>query len=74
MIPGGCSAPHVVTPSRRAVSAAVSSTSPSKHLADRVLSTRSALEGERKRVPVLFCDVVESYRLAERLGPEGMRT
>ena len=43
-----------------------------KHLAERVLTTRSALEGERKWVTVLFCDVVESYRLAEELGPEGM--
>jgi len=43
-----------------------------KHLAERVLTTRSALEGERKWVTVLFCDVVESYRLAEQLGPEGM--
>ena len=43
-----------------------------KHLAERVLASRSALEGERKSVTVLFCDVVESYRLAEQLGPEGM--
>ena len=33
---------------------------------------RSALEGERKPVTVLFCDLVGSTALAERLGPEGM--
>jgi class 3 adenylate cyclase/tetratricopeptide (TPR) repeat protein len=43
-----------------------------KHLSERVLTTRSALEGERKWVTVLFCDVVDSYRLAEQLGAEGM--
>lgn len=43
-----------------------------RHLSERVLTTRSALEGERKWVTVLFCDVVDSYRLAEQLGAEGM--
>jgi class 3 adenylate cyclase len=35
-----------------------------------VLTSRSALEGERKQVTVLFCDIVDSSRLAERLDPE----
>jgi class 3 adenylate cyclase/tetratricopeptide (TPR) repeat protein len=43
-----------------------------KHLADRILTTRAALEGERKQVTVLFCDVVDSTRLAEQLDPEVM--
>ena len=43
-----------------------------KHLADRILTTRAALEGERKQVTVLFCDVVDSTRLAEQLDPEMM--
>ncbi len=43
-----------------------------KHLADRVLGYRSALEGERKQVTVLFVDIVESSRLAEQLDPEVM--
>lgn len=29
------------------------------------------MEGERKQVTVVFCDVVESTDMAERLGPEG---
>ena len=40
------------------------------HLADRILRSRSALEGERKQVTVLFADVRESMQLAESLGIE----
>jgi class 3 adenylate cyclase len=41
-----------------------------KHLADKILTSRSALEGERKQVTVLFADVKGSMELAERLDPE----
>jgi class 3 adenylate cyclase len=41
-----------------------------KHLADLVFDRRSALEGERKQVTVLFADVARSLELAERLDPE----
>jgi class 3 adenylate cyclase/tetratricopeptide (TPR) repeat protein len=41
-----------------------------KHLADRILQSRSALEGERKQVTVLFADVKGSMELAEELDPE----
>jgi hypothetical protein len=37
-----------------------------KHLADKILTSRSALEGERKQVTVLFADVKGSLELAER--------
>ena len=40
------------------------------HLADRILRSRSALEGERKQVTVLFADVKGSMELAEQLGDE----
>jgi len=43
-----------------------------KHLAEKILTARSALEGERKQVTVLFCDVAGSTALAERLDPEVM--
>jgi class 3 adenylate cyclase/tetratricopeptide (TPR) repeat protein len=43
-----------------------------RHLAERILTSRTALEGERKPVTVLFCDLVGSTVLAERLGAEGM--
>ena len=43
-----------------------------RHLTEKILTTRSALEGERKTVTVLFCDLQGSTALAERLGPERM--
>jgi class 3 adenylate cyclase len=41
-----------------------------KHLAEKILQSRSALEGERKQVTVLFADVKGSMELAEQLDPE----
>src|SRR5262249_20339509 len=41
-----------------------------RHLVERILTSRSALEGERKQVSVLFADLVDSMRLAEGLDPE----
>ena len=41
-----------------------------QHLADKILQSRSALEGERKQVTVLFADVKGSMELAASLGPE----
>ena len=41
-----------------------------KHLVDKVLKARSALQGERKRVTVLFADIKGSTRLAEQAGAE----
>src|SRR5512145_1048800 len=43
-----------------------------RHLAERILTTRAALEGEHKQVTVLFCDIANSTPLAERVGPERM--
>ncbi len=42
------------------------------HLATKILTSRSALEGERKQVTVLFCDIVGSTTIAERLGADRM--
>jgi class 3 adenylate cyclase len=39
----------------------------------RISGTVSTLPGEMKQVTVLFCDIVNSTPLTERLGPEGMR-
>src|SRR5437867_1872260 len=43
-----------------------------RHIAERILSTRSAIEGEHKRLTVLFGDLADSTVLARRLGPEAM--
>ena len=40
------------------------------HLAERVLKSRAALSGERKRVTVLFVDIKDSTSLAEAAGVE----
>ncbi|HET8577914.1 MAG TPA: adenylate/guanylate cyclase domain-containing protein [Methylomirabilota bacterium] len=40
------------------------------HLAQKILTSRSALEGERKQVTVLFVDVSGFTSLSERLDPE----
>ena len=40
------------------------------HLAERILSGRAALEGERKIVTVLFSDIRGSMDIMERLDPE----
>jgi len=44
------------------------------HLAEKILASRSALEGERKQVTVLFCDITNSTSLAEKLGAEAMHS
>jgi hypothetical protein len=41
-----------------------------KHLAEKILTSRSALEGERKQVTVLFADVKGSMDLGEQVDPE----
>ena len=41
-----------------------------KHLADKILTTRTSIEGERKVVSVLFADVANFTSISEKLGPE----
>ena len=41
-----------------------------KHLAEKILQSKSALEGERKQATVLFADVKGSMELAGQLDPE----
>jgi class 3 adenylate cyclase/tetratricopeptide (TPR) repeat protein len=41
-----------------------------KHLAEKILGSRSVLHGERKQVTVLFVDVKGSMELAEQVDPE----
>ena len=62
-----CAAPLTA---RSQVASTASHAFPPKHLADKILQSRSALEGERKQVTVLFADVKGSMELAERLDPE----
>jgi class 3 adenylate cyclase/tetratricopeptide (TPR) repeat protein len=41
-----------------------------KFLADKILTSRSSIEGERKRVTVFFADVADYTALSEKLDPE----
>ena len=43
------------------------------YLAEKILTSRRALEGERKQVTVLFADLKDSTRLIEGLDPEAAR-
>jgi len=41
-----------------------------KGLTEKILSQRDKIEGERKQVTVMFCDMEGFTPLVERLGPE----
>jgi class 3 adenylate cyclase/tetratricopeptide (TPR) repeat protein len=41
-----------------------------KHLAEKILTSKSAMEGERKSVTVMFADVSGFTAMSERLDPE----
>jgi class 3 adenylate cyclase len=69
---GGCGQPLA-----SAQKVAASFTSPHsytpKHLAERILTSKSALEGERKQVTVLFADMKGSMELLADRDPEDAR-
>ena len=41
-----------------------------RHIREQILAVRGAIQGERKHVSVMFCDIVRSSALAAELGPE----
>ena len=43
-----------------------------KHLVDKILTTRSSIEGESKIVTVMFADVANSTAMFEKLDPEAV--
>ena len=45
-----------------------------QHLAEKILTTRSALEGERKQVTVCFADIKDSTELIRDLDPEAAQS
>ena len=61
----------------RPVDAAAPSTAPAaytpRHLAERIVDSRSAIEGERKHVTVMFADVKGSMELLAERDPEEAR-
>lgn len=43
-----------------------------KHLAEKILTSRNSIEGERKLVTILFADVANSTSMFENLDPEAV--
>jgi class 3 adenylate cyclase/tetratricopeptide (TPR) repeat protein len=68
---GGCGA-RLGLPAAAPVAAAPESYTP-KPLAERILRSRGALEGERKQVTVLFADIKGSMELIQSGDPEEAR-
>jgi hypothetical protein len=70
----GCAQPTGLAPQAKA---APRFTSPEsyipKHLAERILISKAALEGERKQVTVLFADLKGSMELLADRDPEDAR-
>lgn len=71
---GGCGLPLTLGPQTPESRFSSPQSYTPRHLAKKILTSRTAIEGERKQVTVLFCDIVNSTALAERLGPEAMHT
>jgi class 3 adenylate cyclase/tetratricopeptide (TPR) repeat protein len=67
---GECGTPIAVAPAPKG--AAPEQYTP-KHLAERILTSRSAMEGERKQVTVLFADLKGSMELLADRDPEEAR-
>jgi class 3 adenylate cyclase/tetratricopeptide (TPR) repeat protein len=67
---GACG--HTTAASTAASDATVPQSYTPTHLAQRILRQRSSLEGERKRVAVLFADVIGFTPISERTDPEQM--
>ena len=62
--------PPVVQPERQGTPEPEPLSYTPQHLANKILTSRSALEGERKQVTVLFADIKDSTELIRDLDPE----
>src|SRR5262249_54753843 len=65
---GAAAAPPAAAPALVQAPAPLTYTPP--YLAEKILTSRSALEGERKHVTVLFADLKDSTELIRGLDPE----
>ena len=70
---GECGARLTVPASGDTLSSPAASYTP-PHLAEKILASRFALEGERKLVTVMFCDIANSTPLAASVGAEAMHS
>ena len=69
---GGCGQ-SLASPQKTATKFASPETYTPKHLAEKILTSKSALEGERKQVTVLFADMKGSMELLADRDPEEAR-
>ena len=70
---GGCGAPLSAVPATPTAKFASPDTYTPKHLAAKILTSKAALEGERKQVMVLFADLKGSMDLRADRDPEEAR-
>ena len=70
---GGCGAALGASPAAAGPRFASPETYTPKHLAEKILTSKSALEGERKQVTVLFADMKGSMELLADRDPEEAR-
>jgi class 3 adenylate cyclase len=70
---GGCGASRTATASPVETRFTSPQTYTPKHLAEKILTSKSALEGERKQVTVLFADLKGSMELLADRDPEEAR-
>src|SRR5262245_7843756 len=70
---GQCGQPLTAASPRPAAGPAPDTYTPG-HLARRILSSRKAIEGERKQVTVLFADVRGSFEMLANRDPEDVQT
>src|SRR5215831_8750131 len=70
---GGCGAPLGSSPTVAEPKFGAPESYTPKHLAERILTSKNALEGERKQVTVLFADLKSSMELLADRDPEEAR-
>ncbi|HEV2053828.1 MAG TPA: adenylate/guanylate cyclase domain-containing protein [Methylomirabilota bacterium] len=70
---GGCGAPSAGSRDAPQARFASPETYTPKHLAEKILTSKTALEGERKQVTVLFADLKGSMELLADRDPEDAR-
>jgi class 3 adenylate cyclase/tetratricopeptide (TPR) repeat protein len=67
---GGCSAPLRSPPTAPPPTLTPPESYTPRHLAEKILTSKASLEGERKQVTVLFVDVAGFTSISESLDPE----
>jgi hypothetical protein len=70
---GGCGAALGVSPAAAGPRFAAPESYTPRHLAEKILTSKAALEGERKQVTVLFADLKGSMELLADRDPEEAR-